>query len=320
MRSATLRQLRVFASAAAHLSFARAAAELHLTAPAVSLQVAELERHAGTPLFERLGRRVYLTPAGETMRRATTAILDQLRGLEDDLAAHRGVEGGTLNVGVISAGDYFFPTLLNAFCANHEGVNVALSVCNRDELLRRLDRNLVDLGIMSLPPADGDFRASEFATNPHVIIAPPGHPLAASRRIPMSSLGREPFIAREQGSLTRGVMDEVLKRARIRPRIVIEAASNETLKQAVSAGFGVAFMSAHAIALEVEAKRLVVLDVVDFPIRRRWYCVHRRGKRLPPVASAFEQFLREGGDEAILRLVPASMKRFWRVGKGAGTA
>ena len=135
-----------------------------------------------------------------------------------------------------------------------------------------------------------------------------------------NSLAREPFIAREQGSLTRGVMDEVLKRARIRPNIVIEAASNETLKQAVSAGFGVAFMSAHAIALEVEAKRLVVLDVVEFPIRRRWYCVHRRGKRLPPVATAFDQFLREGGDEAILRLVPPSLKRFWRAGKGAGSA
>src|SRR5204863_2384078 len=125
-------------------------------------------------------------------------------------------------------------------------------------------------------PAEGEFQAVEFATNPLVIIAPPRHPLAGAKRIPLAKLAHEPFIAREQGSLTRGVMDEALRRARIRPRIAIEAASNETLKQAVSAGFGLAFMSAHAIALEVEAKRLVVLDVIDFPIRRRWYCVHRR--------------------------------------------
>src|SRR5687768_2823571 len=144
MRSATLRQLRVFAAAATHLSFARAAAELHLTPPAVSLQVAELERHAGQPLFERLGRRMYLTAAGEAMLRASTEILSQLRSLEEELAAHRGVEGGLLNVGVISAGDYFFPGLLAAFCARHHGVQVSLSACNREELLRRLDRNQVD--------------------------------------------------------------------------------------------------------------------------------------------------------------------------------
>jgi DNA-binding transcriptional LysR family regulator len=312
MRSATLRQLRVFASAATHLSFARAAAELHLTAPAVSLQIAELERHAGLPLFERLGKRVYLTAAGEAMRRATTAILDQLRTLEEEFGAQRGIEGGRLNVGVISAGDYFFPTLLNGFCARHQGVQVALAVCNRDELLRRLDRNVVDLGIMGQAPGEDEFQAVEFATNPLVIIAPPKHPLAAVKHIALSRLAHEPFIAREQGSLTRGVMDEELRRARIKPEIVIEAASNETLKQAVSAGFGIAFMSAHAIALEVEAKRLVVLDVADFPIRRRWYCVHRRGKRLPPVALAFEDFLRKEGEAGLLRILPPALKRYWK--------
>ncbi|QJR11519.1 HTH-type transcriptional activator CmpR [Usitatibacter rugosus] len=319
MRSATLRQLRVFAAAANHLSFARAAAELHLTAPAVSLQIAELERHAGLPLFERLGRRVYLTPAGEAMRRASAAILDQLHALETDLAAHRGIEGGLLNVGVISAGDYFFPTLLNAFCERYAGVQVALAVCNREELLRRLDRNLVDLGIMGLPPP-GEFLATEFAPHPMVIIAPVRHPLASKKRIPLATLAGEPFIAREQGSLTRGVMDEAMRKARLKPRIVIEAPSNETCKQAVSAGFGVGFMSAHAVALELEAKRLAVLDVIDFPIHRSWYCVHRRGKRLPPVAAAFDKYLREEGEAGMLRTLPASMKRYWKVGKGRASA
>jgi DNA-binding transcriptional LysR family regulator len=318
MRSATLRQLRVFASAAQHLSFARAAKELHLTAPAVSLQVAELERHAGLPLFERLGKRVYLTAAGEAVQRAAATILDQLRALEQELAAQRGVEGGLLNVGVISAGDYFFATLLNTFCARHAGVQVSLTVCNREELLRRLDRNLSDLGVMSMPPGTGDFHASEFATNPLVLIAAPGHRLAGAKRVALSALAAEPFIAREQGSLTREVMDETLARAKIKPSIVIEAASNETLKQSVSAGFGIAFMSAHAVALEIETRRLVVLDVAGFPIRRTWYCVHRRGKRLPPVAEAFEQFLRSEGEAGILRLLPPTLKRFWKAERARG--
>ncbi|QJR15507.1 LysR substrate-binding domain-containing protein [Usitatibacter palustris] len=312
MRSATLRQLRVFAVAAGHLSFSRAAAELHLTAPAVSLQIAELERHAGVALFERLGKRVYLTPAGEAMRRASTAILDQLRALEEELGAQRGVEGGLLNVGVISAGDYFFPTLLSTFCERHERVAVSLSVCNREELLQRLDRNQVDLGIMGLPPEGSEFNAKGFATHPIVVIASPSHRLAGARKVPLSALAKEPYLAREQGSLTRVVMDEAMRRARMKPHIVIEAASNETLKQAVSAGFGIAFMSAHAIGLEVEAKRLVVLDVVDFPIRRPWYCVHRKGKRLPPVALAFEQFLHDEAEPGMLRLLPTALKKYWK--------
>lgn len=313
MRSATLRQLRVFASAAAHLSFARAAEELHLTPPAVSLQIAELERHAGLKLFERLGKRVYLTPAGEATLRASTAILAQLRALEEELGAQGGVDGGLLNVGVISAGDYFFPSLLAAFCAQHNGVQVSLSVSNREELVHRLDRNQVDLGIMGKPPEGGDFEASAFAQHPIVLVAAPTHPLAGRKRIALTALAHERFIAREQGSLTREVMDETLRRARIRPEIAIEAASNETLKQAVAAGFGVAFMSAHAVALEVETRRLAILDVADFPATRRWYAVHRRGKHLPAVTRAFVGFLEREGEAGIARQVPRSLRHYWRL-------
>ena len=313
MRSATLRQLRVFASAASHLSFARAAEELHLTPPAVSQQIAELERHAGLPLFERLGKRVYLTPAGEAVLRTGTAILAQLRALEEELGAQGGVDGGLLNVGVISAGDYFFPALLAAFCAQHRGVQVALSVSNREELVHRLDRNQVDLGIMGKPPEGGDFEASVFAQHPIVLVAAPAHPLAGRKRIALAALARDRFISREHGSLTREVMDETLRRARIRPEIAIESASNETLKQAVAAGFGVAFMSAHAIGLEVESRRLAILDVVDFPATRRWYTVHRRGKQLPAVTRAFIAFLVKEGEAGIVRQVPRSLRRYWRL-------
>ncbi|HUP96349.1 MAG TPA: LysR substrate-binding domain-containing protein [Usitatibacter sp.] len=311
MKAATLRQLRVFVSAASHLSFARAAAELHLTAPAVSLQIAELERHAGSPLFERLGRRVYLTPAGQSVLRAATAVLAQLRSLEEELASQRGVDGGLLDVGVISAGDYFFPQLLAAFCARHKGVRVQLSVSNREELLNRLDHNQVDLGILGKPPEGSDFDAVAFAQHPIVLIAAPGHALAGRRRVPLARLAGEGFIAREQGSLTREAMDETLARARIRPNVVIEAASNETIKQAVAAGFGIAFASLHAIGLEVEARRLAILDVTGFPVRRRWYAVHRRGKHLPAVARAFSAFLAEEGEHRIRRQLPRALAKMY---------
>ena len=311
MRSATLRQLRVFASAAAHLSFARAAEELHLTAPAVSLQIAELERHAGSPLFERLGRRVYLTAAGEAMLRASTAILATLRSLDEELEGQRGVEGGLLDVGVISAGDYFFPALLADFCARHPGVRVQLSVCNREDLVRRLDHNQVDLAIMGKPPDGSDFQAAVFAQHPILLIAAPNHPLARRRRVPIAALAKEPFIAREEGSLTREAMDETLKRARIRPNVVIETSSNETIKQAIAAGFGIGFASLHAVGLEVEAGRLAVLDVAGFPVTRRWYVVHRRGKHLPAVTRAFSEFLRGEGEAGIRRQLPRSLAKMY---------
>lgn len=312
MRNATLRQVRAMVSVATHMSFARAAEELHLTPPAVSLQIAQLEREAGVPLFERLGRRLHLTPAGEAALRACTAMLGQLRSVEEELAALRGVEGGLLNVGVISAGDYFFADLLASFCSQHAGVRLSLSVCNRDELLEKLDLNLVDLGVMGQPPEDEAFAASAFAEHPIVIVASPKHALAGARRGTLASLAGVPFIAREQGSLTRSVMDETLRRARVKPAIAIEAASTETIKRAVAAGFGVAFVSAHAVAAEIAAGRLALIDVEGTPVRRQWFSVHRRGKRLPAVAAAFVEFLGTEGAARIRELVPPKLRRIWK--------
>jgi DNA-binding transcriptional LysR family regulator len=317
MRRATLRQLRIFVSAATHLSFARAAEELHVSAPAISIQIAQLEREARAPLFERLGRRLYLTAAGSTLLRASTAVLGQIRAVEEELASLRGVEGGLLNVGVISAGDYFLPNLLADFCARHRGVQIALSVCNREELIHRLDHNLVDLAVVSEQPEGDEFKSVPFATHPIVIVAAPLHPLAGTRHIPLSALAREPFIARERGSLTRVVMDDTLRRARLKPPIAIEASNNETIKQAVAAGFGVAFISTHAIALEVQAKRLAVLDVAELPVRRKWFAVQRHGKRLAAVTQAFVAFLEKEGELQMQRLVPPQLRRYWRERPGA---
>jgi DNA-binding transcriptional LysR family regulator len=303
MRSVTLRQLRVFAAAARHMNFSRAAEELHLSQPAVSTQIKEFAASVGLPLFERIGRRTYLTPAGEEMLHCARAITQRLKEAEDALAQLKGVTGGRLNVAVISAGDYFFPRMLAEFGAGHPGVTFNLTVHNREGLLRHLKDNLTDLAVMVRPPADMDVVALPFAPHPYVIVAAPNHPLARARQIPRVVLNRERFVARESGSDTWNSMHEVFGRQFSRLNIAMQIQSTETIKQAVVAGMGIAFLSAHTIGLDLQAGNLVVLDVQDFPAILHWYLVHNRTKRLPPVAAAFKEFLLHEGAPLIERLV-----------------
>ena len=300
MRNATLRQLKVFETAARHLSFSRAAEELHLSQPAVSAQVRELEGHAGLPLFEQLGRRLHLTAAGREMVEQSRLILDQFRHAEEAMAQLKGIAGGTLSVAVISAGDYFFPRLLATFASRHPGVKLGLAVHNREGLLHDLRENLCDLAVMVRPPGGDDVVAVPFARHEYVIVAPPTHPLAGHSRIPLARVIEEPFVLRETGSDTANAMQEALG-GRL-PRIAMQIASNETIKQAVIAGFGLSFLSAHAIALERQLGRLAMLDVEGFPARGHWYVVHRRTKRLPPVAAAFRAFLLDEGEHLVATL------------------
>ena len=295
MRNATLRQLKVFESVARHLSFTRAARELHLTQPAVSTQVKQLEQHAGMPLFEKLGKKVYLTQAGHAMLEHGRAIIQQFRDVDDAMHRLKGVAGGRLDVAVISAGDSFCPRLLAAFAALHPGISINLAVVNRAELLRRLADNAADLGIMGRPPHDPGVAADAFARHPYVVVAPPHHPLASRRRIPLARIVQEPFVIREQGSDTRASMAQAFGPWLPRLRIAMEIGSNETIKQAVIAGMGVGFLSAHTLALELEVGTLRILDVQGFPLMQSWYIVHRQQKRLPPVAAAFRDFVIEQG-------------------------
>ena len=299
MKNATLRQLKVFQTVARHLSITRAAEELHLTQPAVSAQVRELEGHAGLPLFERLGRRLHLTAAGRELVAQSAAILAQFREAEDAMARLKGVEGGTLSVAVISAGDYFFPRLLAAFTHVHPGVRIDLTVQNREGLLRRLADNLSDLAVMVRPPEGDDMVAEAFAPHAYVIVAAPSHPLAGAARIPLARVLDEPFCVREPGSDTWNSMRDAFGARFPSVRITMEIASNETIKQSVVAGFGLGFLSSHAIALELATGALVVLDVEGFPAMRHWYVVHHRQKRLPPVAVAFKAFLERDGATVI---------------------
>lgn len=304
MKHATLRQLKVFEAVARHLSYSRAAEELHLTQPAVSTQVRTLEGHVGLPLFEQFGKKVYLTPGGAELLYFSRAIIAQFRDAEEALAQFKGVEGGRLNVAVISAGDYFLPRLLVEFARRHPGVKLNLTVHNRAELLGQLANNLTDLAIVVRPPHDSDTVNASFAPHPYVIVAAPEHPLAGRRAIPMDVLLREPFVVREKGSDTWNSMEDGFGEHLRHLNVAMEIRSTETIKQAVIAGMGVGFLSAHTIGLELQAGSLVVLDVVNFPVMLNWYVVHRQHKRLPPVAQAFKNFLLSDGAALIAKYIP----------------
>jgi DNA-binding transcriptional LysR family regulator len=295
----TLRQLKVFEAVARNLSFTRAAEELFLTQPAVSMQVKQLEDNLGVPLFEQLGKRIFLTDAGQEVAHCSRAIAGALDELETVLAGLKGVGGGRLKLAVASTANYFIPSLLGLFIHRYPGITVSLDVTNRESLLRQLAENTVDLVVMGQPPAELDVEAGVFMDNPLVIVAPPDHPLAGERQIPLEWLEQEVFLVREKGSGTRSAMERFFTAHDIHITTGMEVGSNEAIKQSVQAGLGLGLLSRDTSALEISLGRLVVLDVVGFPILRHWYLVHRRGKRLSAGATAFKQFLLTEADALV---------------------
>lgn len=287
----TLRQLKVFASVAKHLSFTRAAEELHLTQPAVSMQVKQLEGQLDIPLFEQLGKKIYLTEAGEEVYQYSRSIAQQLDELDTVLANLKGLEHGKLRISVATTANYFAPHLLAAFCANYPGVNVILNVTNRQTLLHQLTENEVDMVIMGQPPSGMELDAEAFMVNPLVTIAPPDHPLAGKKNIPLKDLEKEMFLVREAGSGTRNAMQRFFDEHNIHITTSMEVSSDEAIKQSVQAGLGLGVMSQDAVQLELNMKKLVILDIEEFPFLRYWYLVHRKGKRLSAIAQAFKEFL-----------------------------
>ena len=310
MRAATIKQLRTFAAVAKHLSFARAAEELNLTPPAISMQIKELEEEVGLPLFDRSARSVALTMTGEYLLVYVRRLLATLKDAEDAMARLRGAESGRVTIGMVSTAKYYLPRLLARFRAEHRGVEMRLSVGNREQLVKRLHDNEVDLAVMGRPPRELDTRAEPFAAHPLGIIASPEHPLAKQHSIPPSMLAAEEFIVREPGSGTRAAMEHYFRDHRIAPPQVMEMTSNETIKQAVIANMGLAFLSLHTAGLELETGQLVALDVVDLPLVRRWYIVNLRGKPMSPAAEALRYFVLEQGEALLARqftkLVPAA--------------
>ncbi|MEJ2346010.1 MAG: LysR family transcriptional regulator [Gammaproteobacteria bacterium] len=289
----TLRQLQVFEAVARHLNFTRAAEELHLSQPAVSMQVRQFEDAVGLPLFEQLGKRIYLTDAGREMFGYSRSIARLLTEADEVMEQLKGVRRGHLTVSVASTANYFATRLLAAFVQRNPSITFSLDVTNRETLLRQLENNERDVVIMGRPPQGLDLAADPFMENPLVIVAPPGHPLVTERAIPLERLQSETFVVREQGSGTRIAMERFFAERGVTLTTGMEMSSNEAIKQAVEAGLGLGIVSMHTMELELETRRLVVLDVQAFPIPRHWYVVHRQGKRLSPVAQAFKNFVLE---------------------------
>jgi len=293
MKNATFRQLRVFNEVAKHLSFVRAAESLHLTPPAVTMQIKELEGHVGMPLFERQGRKVSLTTAGEYMLVYARRILSTLKDAEDAAARLVHAESGILTIGMVSTAKYFMMQLLAQFKEKHSGVDIRLATGNREQLLKLLENNELDVAIMGRPPKELKTRAEPFAAHPHVFVSAVGHPLAQSSHIDAEELRGQDFIVREQGSGTRAAMEKYFSDVRIAPKMPIQVSSNETLKQAVIAGLGLGFVSLHTIGSEVAHQQIAVLDVKGAPVVRAWNLVHTQSKLLSPMAEAFRYFMLE---------------------------
>jgi DNA-binding transcriptional LysR family regulator len=263
------------------------------------MQLRQLEQEAGLPLVERMGRRLDVTPAGREIVECARTVIARLRETEEAIAALQGRGGGELAISTVSTAKYHVPKLLAEFRHQHPGVQVRLSVSNREAVVRDLTDNAVDLAVMGTPPRGLDTIAVPFAKHPIAIIAAPDHPLARRRRLPLARLAGDTFLIRERGSGTRSAMERFFAARHFRPRETIEMSSNETIKQAVMAGMGVSFLSLHTAGLELQARRLIVLDVAGTPVMRAWHVIHRERKRLSPVAQAFKAFLIERGAHVI---------------------
>ncbi|MFM2407551.1 MAG: hypothetical protein RL358_293 [Pseudomonadota bacterium] len=287
----TLRQLQVFEKVASHLNYSRAAEELYLSQPAVSMQIKQLEGHVGLALFEQMGKKIFLTEAGRELFHYARNIAQQLVEMEAMFDEMKGLGQGKLTLSVVNTANYFTPQLLATFCLRYPHINVQLQVANRDAVLKQLSDNSTDLAIMGQPPSGLDLSSKQFLDNPLVVIAAPTHPLAKLKKIKFAQLAEQTFLSREQGSGTRSAMERVFAQHHIQPRISMEMETNEAIKQAVQAGMGLGILSLHSIELELETKRLVVLNVEYFPLLRHWFVVHRSNKRLSSAALAFKEFL-----------------------------
>lgn len=287
----TFRQLRLFLALADTGSVSAAARAMHVTQPTASMQLREVTEAVGLPLYEVIGRQVQLTEAGRRLAEAARAIQDRWEGFEQTVAGLKGLTRGRLRVAVVSTAQYFIPGLLGDFCARHPQVDLALQVLNRDGVVQRLRDNADDLYVMSQPPTDMALEDQVFLSNPLVLIAPAGHPLATRKRLPLSALAEERFLQREAGSGTRLATDRFLAAQHFEPRLRLALGSNEAIKEAVAARLGVAVISLHALRADRARSDLCVLPVSGLPIPSQWHLVYPKSRRLSPIAQVFHAHL-----------------------------
>lgn len=297
MIHATLHQLKVFEATARHGSFTRAAEELFLTQPTVSMQVKQLTKAIGLSLFEQVGKRLYLTDAGRELYSTCQEIFQRLEQLEMTIADLKGMKQGKLRLAVITTTKYFMPRMLGPFCQRFPGINVSLTVTNHERVMERLISNQDDLYVMSQLPEHVDIKSRAFLENPLVVVAPQDHPLANEKNISLKRLAEEPFIMREPGSGTRGAFQNLLDTQSLSVKVRLELGSNEAIKQAVAGGLGLSVLSRHTLLPEAANSDLTILDVEGFPISRQWYVVYLSGKQLSVVASTFLEYLCDAADK-----------------------
>lgn len=305
----TLRQLQIFEKVASHLNYSHAAKQLYLSQPAVSMQIKQLEESIGLPLFEQMGKRIFLTEAGRELFHYSRNITQQIGEMEAVFDEMKGLGHGKLTISVVNTANYFTPQLLAKFCQRYPNINVILQVANRDAVLKQLADNNTDLAILGQPPDGLDISAEPFLDNPLVVIAALNHPLAKLKRVKFSRLAEETFLSREQGSGTRSAMERVFAQHKIQPHISMEMETNEAIKQAVQAGMGLGILSLHSIELELETKRIAMLNVEHFPLLRHWFVAHRSNKRLSGAALAFKDFLLTEAKKIIAAQQPAHPRR-----------
>ncbi len=291
MIHATLHQLAVFEATARLGSFTKAAEELYITQPTVSSQIKQLTKVVGLPLFEQIGKRLYLTEAGKELLQTCQDVFERLDNFEMKIADLKGTKQGKLRLAVITTAKYFIPRILGAFCEEYPGIDVSLDVTNHQKMQRQMLENEHDLYILSQPPEEVDLYSQPFLENPLVVVARYDHPLAKQENIPIQLLQDQPFIMREEGSGTRAAVEELFARHRIQVGVRLELGSNEAIKQAIAGGLGISVLSKHTLISQIPNPELVILDVQHFPIRRRWYVAYLSGKRLSIIAQTFLDYL-----------------------------
>ena len=291
MKNATIRQFQIFSVAAAHLSFARASEELNLTLAAVSLQIKQLEEVSGIKLFDRIGKRVFLTEGGQILLRYAREVLQALKSADTALAELRDPKTGQVSIAVTSTAEYFAPGLLARFLMIHPDVRVRLVIENRSDVAKLLMANEVDMAIMGRPPARMDSQAASIAPHPFVIVASANHPLARKKQVQVEEIAKEAMIVREAGSGTRNAMEGFFKDHGIDPEIGMEMSSNEAIKQAVMAGLGLSFISQHTLGSEIASKKLAILNVSGMPVMRHWFLVRHRSKNVTSAMTSLWDFI-----------------------------
>ncbi len=295
----TFRQLKVFEVVSRHLNYTKAAKELHLSQPAVSMQIKQLEEQADTPLIEKLGKKLYLTEVGHEMYNYARSTMQQLLDLEETISQMKTLQQGHLKLAVASTANHFVIRLLARFAKVHPKIRISLDVTNRSSLLDLLDRNECDLVIMGRPPEGHNLTSVPFLENPLVVVANPAHYLADKQQVSLKELEKEAFVIRELGSGTRSAIERFFAEHELDFKTTMNMSNNRAIKHATEEGLGLAIVSVHTLELELKAKTLTIVNVEGFPIYRHWYVVQREGKRLSPIATVFKDYIMQEADKVI---------------------